>query len=134
MVPDKPITAIVCHYAAPDAVIHKGFNGPTFLTNGATIAPDRIGQLTDILNTLRPGLATWDGLPGSCPSAAHDGYLFRFTYTAGPPVDVYLHTSDCDRVGFENGAVTGYLSQRFVDNVQAFLPDMGFQVPGNAIK
>lgn len=136
MVPGTPIKAIVCHYEAPAPYAPGGadFKGPTFLTNGSTIDTNQIGPLTDTLNTLKPGQAVWNGLASSCPSAAHDGYLFRFVYASGQPVDVYLHTSDCDHIGFDNGAVTGYLSQRFVDNVQKFLPDMGFQAPGDAIK
>ena len=47
---------------------------------------------------------------------------------------MYLHTSDCDHNGFDNGAVTGYLSQRFVDGVQAFLPAMGFQAEESATR
>ncbi|MEY9859294.1 hypothetical protein ABH935_004922 [Catenulispora sp. GAS73] len=134
MVPDKPIKATVCHYAAPYTPGQAAFNGPTFLTNSSAIAPDQIGKLTDTINTLTPGQARWTGLPGSCPPAAHDGYLFHFTYASGPPLDVYLHTSDCDHIGFDNGAITGYLSQKFVDNLQVFLPDMAFQAPDDAIK
>jgi hypothetical protein len=133
MVPDQPVKAIVCHYWTPYVPNRAAPNGPTLLTNGLTIAPDQVSELTSILNTLKPGLATFDGLPGYCPSAAHDGYLFRFTYASGQPVDVYLHTSDCDHDGFSNGAVTGFISHKFVDNVQKFLPDMGFQAIGNAI-
>lgn len=134
MVPDKPVNVIVCHYAAPYSPRQATFNGPTLLTNGSTLAPDQINKLTDILNTLKPGQTTGKGLTDSCLSAAHDGYLFRFTYASGQPVDVYLHTLDCDQNGFSNGAVTGNISQKFVDNVEKFLPDMDFGVASYPIK
>ena len=134
MVPGTPTKAIVCHYSTPYVPNQPAPSSPTLLTNGSTIAPDQIPALTATLNSLKPGLATWDGLAGFCPSATHDGYLLRFTYATGQPVDVYLHTSDCDHNGFSNGAVTGFMSQKFVDDVPEFLPDMAFQADGNAVK
>lgn len=134
--PDKPVKAIVCHYATGVAY-HPGQptpTGPTPLVNGSTIAPDQVAVLAHILNTLTPGLAAWDGLPGYCPPPAREGYLFRFTYASGQPVDVYLHGADCDHDGFSNGAVTGFMSQKFVEGVQKFLPDMGFEAMGSAVR
>jgi len=134
MVPGKPVKAIVCHYAAPWSPDRAGPNSPTLLTNGSEISPDHIGALTGMLNSLKPGLATWKGLAGACAPAAHDGYLFRFSYSSGPPVDVYLHTDNCDRMGFDNGAVTGYVPSKLADNAGTFLPDMGVAIAGEAVR
>jgi hypothetical protein len=72
--------------------------------------------------------------PGACTSADHDGYLFRFSYASGAPVDVYLHTKTCDHLGFNNGAVTGYVSAEFLANTLQFTPGKLWDVAGAAIK
>lgn len=133
MVPGTPVKAIACHYGASFSYGNPTATGPTLLTNGSEIPPDEIRGLTEILNSLTPGLATWQGLAGSCASPAHDGYLLRFSYPSGDPVDVYLHTSDCDQMGFSNGAVTGLIPQKFIEGSQKYLPDMGLQVAGEAM-
>ncbi|NUR29001.1 MAG: hypothetical protein HOV83_24700 [Catenulispora sp.] len=134
MVPGKPVTAIVCHYAAPRHPGQTAPAGPALLASGSGIAPDRVGELAAVLNSLKPGLATWQGLAGSCPSAAHDGYVLRFGYASGAPVDVYLHSWNCDHMGFSNGAVTGYISPAFMAGLQNFLPGMGFVAAGEAVR
>ncbi|GAA2017999.1 hypothetical protein GCM10009839_12520 [Catenulispora yoronensis] len=131
MVPGTPIKAVVCHYGDGFLGEQKPTDGPTLLTNGSPIAANQIGGLTALLNALKPGLGKWSGLPGSCPPASHDGYVFRFSYASGPPVDVYLHTDDCDQLGFSNGAVTGLIPKAFTDHMQDYMPDMAVVVDAN---
>ena len=75
VVPDKPIRAIVYHYAAPYSPGDAALNGPTMLTKGSAIASDQIDKLTAVLNTLKAGRAGWNGLPDACAGIGASGRM-----------------------------------------------------------
>lgn len=99
--------------------------GPTAVTSRWTARPhstrltgSRLTELLDQLAALRPGLKQPpSGALGSCAEQANrDGYLLRFTFPSGPPLDVCAHFDGRTRLGADNGARTGGLPPAFGDS------------------
>jgi hypothetical protein len=134
MVPGKPVKAIICHYVPPTSPDPSGPVGPGLLASGSQVPADQLGTLTGLLNSGKAPLATWQGLANACTSAAHDGYLIRFSYASGAPVDVYLHAENCDHMGFDNGAVTGLVLSKFIEDFPKFMENRTIAVASEALK
>jgi hypothetical protein len=102
LVPGRPTAAVLCHYT----------DGR--LGHSTRLTDARLTALLPLVNGLRPGLkhsgsdtADW------CAAEARDGYVLRFSYATGRPLEVFLRLTGCDRLGADNGARTGGLTVAF---------------------
>jgi hypothetical protein len=134
LVPGTPIAASICHYGHPVQSANTSRTGPVLLGRSQPIAPQHLDALVSMLNALRPGLRSSRSVAGGCTPADREGYVMRFYYQSAPPLDVYLHTTTCDHLGADNGAVTGTLNKQFLDTASAYVPDWGFAVAGDAFQ
>jgi hypothetical protein len=134
LVPGTPIAASICHYGHPVLPPDTIRTGPVLLRHSQPIAPQHLDSLASTLNALRPGLRSLHSVAGGCTPADREGYVMRFYYQSGPPLDVYLHTTTCDHLGAYNGAVTGTLTKQFLDMASGYFPDWGFAIAGDAFQ
>ena len=105
LVPGTPTTAVICHYS-------NDYLGHSTLITGA-----KLTELTSMLNGLQPGLKRSGAMDSSiCSSGEEEGYIVRFDYSDGPPLDIYIHTYSCDHLGADSGSRTGGLTETFGGN------------------
>jgi hypothetical protein len=134
LVPGTPIAASLCSYGHDFEPTGSKRTGPVVLGHSQAIAPQKLDALVSMLNALPPGLRSFNSPAGSCTPADRAGTEVRFFYQSGPPLDVYLHTSTCDHLGFDNGARTGALDRQFPDMVSGYLPSYSFAFYPNTLQ
>jgi hypothetical protein len=102
LVPGHPAEASICHYSGNQ------------LGHSTLVSGNRLHLLITQLNALRPGLkSSNDMVRDMCPQLDQEGYILRFFYREGPPLDVFVHLSSCDHLGADSGARTGGFTQAF---------------------
>jgi hypothetical protein len=104
-VPGHPEQAAVCHYT-DDRLGHS-----TVVSGG------RFSRLIGLLNGLTPGLKRSSSFARDvCPQEDREGYVVRFFYRSGPPLDVFIHLFSCDHLGADTGARTGGFTLPFAES------------------
>ncbi|TDU02526.1 hypothetical protein EDD99_0924 [Streptomyces sp. 846.5] len=102
LVPGQPNGAVLCFY------------GSGGLEHSTVLDPRRLTKLVTLFNALRPGLASGAvQSPDMCTLQQASGYVVRLSYPTGPGLDVHLRLAGCTRLGADNGASTGRLTQEF---------------------
>lgn len=121
LVPGRPTSVTLCRYTGGR------------LGHSTRFTAQQLTALLPLVNGLHPGLKRSTSVPAQwCTTQGLDGYLLRFGYASGPPLEVFVRLNGCDRLGADNGARTGGLTAVFgQDFVRRFDAVYGSVVAGD---
>jgi len=124
LVPASPTAGAVCRYT------------DLRLERSTALTAQQLGHLVGILDGLPAGTSRPGGGYGittdSCQEEERRGFVLRFDYASGPPVEVVVHIGSCGQLSAANGARTTKLSPELVTTLIELVGyDGGFPNPAD---